>query len=254
MPMLRQIRDKGLLWPAVMTVVGVAFLIGLGNWQMRRLAWKEGLLAAIAERTHADPVPLATVEARAAEGADPEYTRVKVEGRLLNDHELDFYDFDEKLGPGYHIVTPLKRADGSIVFINRGFVPLELKDPAKRAAGQLGGDVTIIGLVRRPTAAGVFTPDNDRTKNVWYWYDLDAMAAAALGPEKGRIVPLIVDAEAEPAPPGGFPKGGTTRLTLPNRHFEYAMTWYGLACGFAIVFLAFAVTRWHESGSEPPSA
>ncbi len=252
--MLSQIRAKGLLWPAVMTVLGVAFLIGLGNWQMRRLAWKEGLLAAIAEGTHGDPVPLATVEARVAKGANPEYTRVKVEGQLLNDHELDFYDFDEQLGPGYHIVTPLKRADGSIVFVNRGFVPLDLKDPASRAAGQLAGDVTIVGLVRVPAAAGAFTPDNDTAKNVWYWYDLKAMGAAALGSDKGRIVPLIVDAEADPAPPGGFPKGGTTRLELPNRHLEYAMTWYGLACGLVIVFLAFAVTRWHEPGPERPSA
>ncbi len=252
--MLSKFRAKGLVWPTVMTVVGVAFLIGLGNWQMRRLAWKQGLIGAIAERTHADSVPLAAVEARAAEGGDPEYARVKVEGRLLNDHELDFYDFDEQLGPGYHVVTPLKRADGSVVFVNRGFVPDGLKDPAKRAAGQLAGDVAIIGLVRVPAAAGAFTPANDTAKNVWYWYDLKAMRAAALGADKARLVPFIVDAEADPAPPGGFPRGGTTRLELPNRHLEYAMTWYGLAGGFIIVFLAFAVTRWHEPGPEQPSA
>ncbi len=132
--MLTQIRDKKLLWPAVMTLIGVALLIGLGNWQMRRLAWKQGLIGAIAERTHVDPVPLATVEARAAEGGDPEYARVTVAGQLLNDHELYFYDFDESLGPGYHVVTPLKRADGSVVFVNRGFVPDDRKDPTTRAA------------------------------------------------------------------------------------------------------------------------
>ena len=33
---------------------------------------------------------------------------------------------------------------------------------------------------------------------------------------------------AEPAA-GGWPKGGVTRLELPNRHLEYALTWYGLA-------------------------
>jgi surfeit locus 1 family protein len=249
--MLSKLRAKGLLWPTVMTVAGVAFLIALGNWQMRRLAWKEGLIGAIAERTHADPVPLATVEQRAAEGGDPEYARVKVEGRFLNDHELDFYAFDERLGPGYQVVTPLQRPDGSIAFVNRGFVPEELKDPAKRAAGQLAGGVSIVGLVRVPAPAGAFTPANDPAKNIWYWYDLDAMRAAAFGSSQARIVPFIVDVEAEPAPPGGFPKGGTTRLELPNRHLEYALTWYGLAAALVAVFAAFAVTRWRQPESPP---
>jgi len=247
--MLTQIRDKKLLWPAAMTLLGVVLLIGLGNWQMRRLAWKEGLIGAIAERTHADPVPLATVEARAAEGGDPEYARVTVAGQLLNDHELYFYDFDESLGPGYHVVTPLKRADGSVVFVNRGFVPDDRKDPTARAAGQLSGDVKIVGLVRDPPPPGTFTPANDAAKNIWYWYDLPAMTAAALGSDKTPVVPFIVDAEADPGLPGGFPKGGTTRLELPNRHLEYALTWYGLAATLVFVFAAFAVTRWRQSGT-----
>ena len=248
--MLRRARAKGLLWPAVMTVVGVAFLIGLGTWQMQRLAWKQGLIGAIAERTHADPVPLQTVEARAAEGGDPEYARVTVEGQLLDSHELHFYAFDERLGPGYHVVTPMKRADGSVVFVNRGFVPQDRKDPATRAAGQPAGKVSIVGLVRQPPPAGLFTPDNDPAKNVWYWYDLDAMAAA-LAPGKGRLVPFVVDAEADPANPGGLPKGGVTRLELPNRHLEYALTWYGLAAALVAVFAAFAVTRWRQPGAPP---
>jgi surfeit locus 1 family protein len=47
--------------------------------------------------------------------------------------------------------------------------------------------------------------------------------------------------------PGGWPKGGVTRLELPNRHLEYALTWYGLAGSLIAVFLAFAVTRWRQS-------
>ncbi len=249
--MLSQLRAKRLLWPAVMTFVGVIFLIGLGNWQMRRLAWKEGLIGAIAERAHADPVSLAAIEARAAEGGDPEYARVRIAGRLLNDHELYFYAFDEQLGPGYHVLTPLRRAEGRTVFVNRGFVPQDLRDPARRAPGQPAGDVSIVGLVRVPAPPGLFTPVNDPAKNVWYWYDLDAMAASALGSAEKPVVPFIVDAEAEPAPPGGFPKGGTTRLKLPNRHLEYALTWYGLAAALVAVFGAFAVTRWRQPGPPP---
>jgi surfeit locus 1 family protein len=244
--MLSALRARGLLWPAVMTVIGAAFLISLGNWQMQRLAWKEGLIGAIAERTHLEPVPLAVVEARAVEGGDPEYTRVKVAGRLRNDKELHLYAFDERYGPGWQILTPLERVEGGVVFINRGYVPQDLKDPATRKAGQLEGEVEIVGLARAPEEPGYFTPANDPARNIWYWRDLGAMGAAAFGPGGPPVAPFIVEAEASPGVPGGWPKGGVTRLELPNRHFEYALTWYGLAAAFVGVFAAFAASRWRR--------
>ncbi len=62
---------------------------------MRRLDWKQGLIASIAERTHAAPVTLALAEERAGLGGDVEYTRVKVDGQLLNDREIHLYAFDD---------------------------------------------------------------------------------------------------------------------------------------------------------------
>jgi surfeit locus 1 family protein len=246
--MLSTLKAKGLLWPAVMTLTGVALLVSLGNWQMRRLAWKDGLIAAIAERKGAAPVAVSEVEWRASAGGDIEYTRVEATGRLQNDKELHLYAFDDRLGPGYHVITPLQQADGSVVLVNRGYVPNDLKDPAMRKAGQLAGDVEIVGLARLPGAKGTFDPDNDAARNIWYWRDLAGMGAAALGPSGPRIVPFFIDAEATPEPPGGWPKGGVTRLELPNRHLEYALTWYGLAAALVAVFAAFAATRWRQSG------
>ena len=54
--------------------------------------------------------------------------------------------------PGFQVLTPLRLADGRIVFVNRGFIPAELKDPAKRAAGQIAGTVRVSGLLRLPPA------------------------------------------------------------------------------------------------------
>lgn len=244
--MLRTLKDKGLIWPAIATLVAFVILIALGNWQMRRLEWKQGLIGAISERTHTEPVPVSEVEWREENGGDIEYTRVKAKGRLLNDKELHIYALDEQIGPGWYVITPLEQEDGSIVFINRGFVPDEMKDPGKRQQGQLEGEVQIVGLARRPEEATTFTPENDVAKDVWYWRDLAAMTKADFGDGPPRIVPFYIDAAAEPAPPGGWPKGGVTRLELPNRHLEYALTWYGLGAALLIVFGAFAVNRWRQ--------
>lgn len=243
--MLRTIRDKRLLWPALATLLGVAFLISLGNWQMQRRSWKRGLVGSIAERVHAPPVTLALAEERASLGGDVEYTRVKVEGAELNDREIHLYALDDQYGPGFHVITPVRLADGSIVLVNRGYVPNELKDPAKRAPGQIAGDVTVTGLLRVADVQTMFVPDNDAQRNIWYWRDISAMAAT-LGPDAPRVHQYILDAEANPPAPGGWPKGGVTRLELPNRHLEYALTWYGLAATLVGVFAAFAITRWRQ--------
>ena len=66
--------------------------------------------------------------------------------------------------PGYVILTPLRLTDGGIVIVNRGFAPAELKEPAKRAAGQTAGEVTLSGLMRRPETRNSFTPPTSRIK------------------------------------------------------------------------------------------
>lgn len=251
--MIATIRQRGLLWPTIAMLAGLALLISLGNWQMRRLAWKQHLTESIAERVHRDPVPVDRVDAAAARGDDIEYTRVVAEGQWLHDREMHLYALDASHGPGFYIITPLKLADGSVLLVNRGFVPNELKDPVRRAEGQVGGDVRVVGLVRAPEEHGAFVPPNDPKRNIWYWRDIAAMGDAAAGEiadASKRIHGFFVDAEKEPAPPGGWPVGGTTRLELPNRHLEYALTWYGLAATLVVVFAAFALARWRRKGSE----
>ena len=65
----------------------------------------------------------------------------------------------------------------------------------------------------------------------WRWRKLQAYA------------PFSIDAEAEPANPGGWPKGGTTEVNLPNSHLQYVVTWYGLALTLLVIFGVYARQR-----------
>ena len=98
-----------------------------------------------------------------------------------------------------HVITPLRLADGTIALVNRGFVPNDLKDAGKRAAGQVAGDVTVIGLLRHADVQTMFVPANDPARNIWYWRDIDAMSAT-LGADAPRVHRYVIDAEADPAP------------------------------------------------------
>ncbi|MFD2058699.1 SURF1 family protein [Mesorhizobium calcicola] len=212
-------------------------LLALGTWQVQRLHWKEGLLQTIDQRTHAAPRPLAEVEREFATTGDVDYTPVIVSGTFLHQGERHFYaTWDGEAG--FNVYTPLALDDGRFVLINRGFVPYDLKDAAKRSQGQVTGQVTVTGLARNPLPAkpSMMLPDNDLAKNIFYWKDRDAMAASAGLPAGATLVPIFIDADKTPNP-GGLPVGGVTIIDLPNSHLQYAMTWYGLAAALAAVLI-----------------
>jgi surfeit locus 1 family protein len=231
------------VWPTVLTLMGLAVLIGLGNWQMSRKAWKEALIAKIAERIGAPPIRLAgDNQVTRVETNDREYLHVSFKGRFHHDKERYLYA-PAPAGLGWHIYTPLEWGPARFVWINRGFVPDERKDPATRREGQVSGEVEVTGLVRVGHGKGAFVPDNDVARNLWYWPDAAAMHASAFAGTGASAFGYTVDADARPEPPGGLPRGGVTRLDLPNRHLEYALTWYGLALALIGVFVAFARGR-----------
>lgn len=211
----------------------LAVLVGLGTWQVQRLAWKEALLATIDERIHADPLPLDKVASRYPE---IEYVPVTATGRF--DHAAERHVFTTWEGEsGYDVFTPLLLGEGRAVFVNRGFVPFDRKDPATRADGQVGGEVTVTGLARRGLAEkpSWVVPDNDPAKNVFYWKDIRAMRETSGLDPAIDVLPFVVDA-GDAANPGGLPVGGTTLIDLPNNHLQYAVTWYGLALALCGVF------------------
>lgn len=220
-----------------LVVVAMAILVSLGTWQVQRLHWKEGLLQDIAERTKAPPSTLADIETMARSGGDIDYRTVTVSG--VFDHARERHFFATFHGEtGYYVFTPLQLADRRYLFVNRGFVPYDLKEPGRRMEGQVSGLVTINGLARPrlPQKPSSMVPDNDIAANIFYWKDLDVMASSTgLKPE--QVLPLFVDADASPNP-GGLPAGGVTQFDLPNSHLQYAMTWYGLALALAGVVIA----------------
>lgn len=209
-------------------------LLALGSWQIERLGWKENLIAQRQAAVTAAPVavPQSLEEVRGME-----FHHVIAEGEFLNDKEIFVGATSEAGGLGYHVLTPLREPSGRIVFVNRGFILSELKDPAKRAAGQFVGRVRVKGLLRLPPDGkpSWILPDNRPDLNYWFWVDIPAMSAAD---KLDRVAPFYIDADATPNP-GGWPKGGVTRLALPNNHLQYAVTWFSLAVALVVIYVLY---------------
>jgi surfeit locus 1 family protein len=237
-------QTKSLVGLTAATFAAFALLVGLGVWQLQRLAWKEGLINEIESRTKADPISLDQAIALAREGHDPSYYRVSVEGHFEHADELYLYAISEGRA-GWHVITPLVTATGETVLIDRGFVPDALRSPASRPKGELTGVVTVTGVVRPPEGQGSFTPNNEIAVNRWFWRDLAAMAAA-VGTDDAA--PFYLEAEKSDVP-GGWPEGGQTQLELPNNHLQYALTWFLLAASLLIVYGVYVRSRYR--GTSP---
>ncbi len=232
-------RLRPLLVPAIFTLIVGGILVGLGIWQLDRLAWKDAIVARIEARTTAAPQPLPPREGwDALKPDDYEYRRVTVAGRFDNAKEAYILRASSD-GPVYHVLTPLALAGGGTVLVDRGSVPAERRDPKTRLEGQPQGEVTVIGLMRPPEARNAFTPPDEPAKDRFYTRD---PAEIATHFQLNDAAPFVVDADATPNP-GGWPKGGATIVEVPNNHFSYALTWFGLALGLFTVFVSWAWKR-----------
>jgi len=233
---------------SIFAAVGFLILVSLGVWQVQRLQWKEALIARVDSRLDAPPVPAPGPQAwPTLDLAAAEYEPLTVTGHYLNDKEAHVvFALTEPKGPvggiGYMVMTPFETGDGWIVYVNRGFVPQDRKDPASRGEGIIVGTTTVSGLLREASRAAWFSPADDPAHNEWFSRDPGAFAAASGLPAE-KVAPYIIDAVADPTLAGGLPQGGETLVSFPNNHLQYALTWFGLAIALAVIFTTFALRQ-----------
>lgn len=186
----------------------------LGIWQVQRLGWKRDLIARVDARIHAAPVPAPDRAARA-----DEYRRVATSGTFLHD-KAALVQASTMLGPGFWLLAPLRRPDGSIVLVNRGFVP-----DRRTGYDRPAGNVRVTGLLRLSEPGGGFLRDNDPAADRWYSRDVAAIARS-----RGvKAIPdYFIDAQASPSRQA-YPVGGLTVVRFPNNHLQYAITWFAMA-------------------------
>jgi len=216
--------------------VMVAILIGLGVWQIQRLHWKLGLIAEVTNRLSLPPVSL---DRALAMGKDAEYRRVALSGRFENEKEAHVYETGPDGGPVYHVLTPFETDNGRTLIVDRGIVPGDLRDLSTRLESRLTGERRIVGVWRTPDGPGPFTPAPDIAHRIFYSVDMAGIASAA---GVKLAAPVVVEADATPNP-GGWPKGGQTRVAFRNEHLQYAITWFALAAALLGIYVAYHVSR-----------
>ena len=136
--------------PLLVGLIGVAILVSLGVWQLRRLEWKTAILAEIDAR-------LAAAAGRRAGGA-PTRSPTATAGCAPRASSCPARSTSTPpvpaAGSATGSIAPLALADGRRILLDRGFVPIGQKD-----APRPPGPVDVVGnLVWPQEGAGATRP------------------------------------------------------------------------------------------------
>lgn len=228
----------------IATLIAAGILVWLGSWQMQRLAWKIDLLARIAALQAAPARPLGPVLDGLAHGGQGDFIRVKVECPGLGAAPyLELYSVRET-GAGLRLISAcaVESVTYRTILVDRGFIAdiISARPPVNPADRT---PVTLVGVLRAPDKATFVTPPNDLAGNHWYSRDVPAMAAHLKAPAPA---PIILAAETSSNPGWQALKPEPLPAEIPNRHLEYALTWFGLAGALAAVYSAM-LWRWWKA-------
>ncbi len=205
-----------------------ALLIGLGVWQLQRLAWKEAILARIAAAEAGPAAPLDP------SGPPPSpYAKVRASGHFAPG-VVALYGADvrdTKFGPvlGADEIVALIGPGGPPLLVDRGWVSTTGK--ATPPAPPLG-EVSIDGYIRPPDERGLFSPSDDLATRRFFTLDPLKIGAALGVPEAAPYVLVALG----PAGADGTPIPATHLPRPPNDHLSYAVTWFGLAAVLLVMF------------------
>jgi surfeit locus 1 family protein len=228
----------------VSAVVAIAVLVGLGAWQVRRLAWKTALLAKIAALSTAPARPIAEVLGAAAPA---DFRRVEAHCRPGPQSGRTLYRYavrDGRIGWRLLAVCHIAAGPWDGVVVDRGLVE-RLMGATSPSPGAWAAPQAIVGVLRSPGDApllGAALMEEGSGFAAWRLLDRASLARIAAGAGLARPAPYILAVEHEAPPPAGVTPAALPQ-DIPNNHLVYALTWFALAAILAWFYGALMLRR-----------
>jgi surfeit locus 1 family protein len=199
------------IWAVALTVAGCAAGIALGNWQTGRAAEKRALAGA--------------QKVESWRGAfEPKYT-------VLLDNKLNHGR------PGYHVIQPLRLAQGAHVLVNRGWIAAGASRAQLPEVRTPAGEVSLAG-VRLERFARAYEPSAAKPEGrVWQNASIEQFAAWS-----GLALERYVVEQHSSLDDGLLREWPAADSGAPT-HESYALQWYSLAGLSVVLFLVLNLRR-----------
>lgn len=219
------------IWIA--SLAGFALFTALGCWQLRRGHEKAALNAAQAAQLQQAPLLL---NAHSQVPPDIVGRHASAVGRYLASRQMLLDNQSNGDRAGFDALTPLQLGDGSIVVVNRGWIPREAKASLPRLPLM---SVRVIGMWRRLPQPAVHLAganncsDGDWPRVVEYPSPADLVCLFGAQVLAGELL-------LDPDQPNGFVRDWRLQPEFPpERHYGYAATWFA----FCIVIIVLLLRR-----------
>ena len=266
-----------MLTPLLAGLLVIVLTVMLGNWQVRRALYKtdlQAVLDAAAQR----PAEAVAASAALREPADKEGAgrdvgpaqavergqRVLLKGEWLASATA-FLDNRTHAGrAGYHVLAPLRLADGSgVVLVNRGWVAADADRTVLPEVALAPAQVTLEARVHVPEADAFTLAKAGQTEagQVWQAVDLSHLAAradvslplcSASGAGSACLASWLALQSSDSA--DGLVRDWPLPAAGIDRHRGYAFQWYCLAALGAALTAGYAwrlFSRRHHDDQSP---
>jgi surfeit locus 1 family protein len=227
------------LWLTLVTLLMLALLIGLGRWQLRRAAEKQGLYDAFAAGGGS------TLMVDGATAPVARYQHLEARGHYDSDRQVLIDNMVSVEGrAGYYVITPFALDGGGWLLVNRGWVPLGASRQSKPEVAIESDERVIHGRADHLPVPGIHLGTAAKLKAPF--------PAVADFPSLGELSALLQINTWSPATDvllldkgeaGGYLRAWSAPGILPMRHLAYAAQWFALALTLAVIYVVTNLRR-----------
>lgn len=221
--------ERGFPWTLTVLSAGLlAVLIGLGVWQVQRMAWKNGLIDQAEAAAAMAPVPAAAV----LNQPGGEFRRVILDCPGLNAAPYVELQSIHDGDAGVRLISPCRpQGVGATFLIDRGFVAEDIS--ARPSVDPAAVDpVRIIAVVRAAPEPNWMSPPPQGGR--FFARDHAAMGEAL--EIDGAADTRVLLAETSTNPEWDALTPAVPPAAFSNNHLGYAITWFGLAAALMVFY------------------
>ncbi len=209
-------------WVLIHTgVIGLVVLMAnLGLWQLNRLEEKKAFNTVVSTRTTEPVDSLAHVLTPQTQPADVEWRRVSVTGTYVATSAITIINRSQNGSAGFNSALAFQTADGKLLLVNRGFIPLAMKTPTPPQ-----GQLTVVGYLHRTQLRSGIAPADLSGADVreFQRFDINRISTTWQGPVYSMYLQLLKES---PSPNSQWPASVALPTLDEGSHLSYAFQWF----------------------------
>ncbi len=225
--------------PCFLGLLGFAFLLMLGCWQLYRAHEKTILLS---QYTKGTAEPVLRLSSLKPPLEHYRYMTVSLRGHYLNHHNILLDNRTHQGRAGYHVLTPFRAEHyPDIILVNRGWIPLGADRASLPTLNAIQGEQSLQGTISFPNQQPFLL--GKPAHEAWHWparlqfAHLSRIEKALKQP----VAPFVV--LLSPKAQQGFVRQWRPAYLTPDKHRGYALQWFLCAIVFLILLLAASLRK-----------